>query len=213
MSKRFQVGNAQGIGRQDVQSNYFSTAYAGKNNLVAVVADGSIDHPNGRAAAVLAVDYCVEALRLATMPANLLEIAKDASRHVQDLVYLGNQPRLSLTMVCFDDAKAYYFNVGANKMFHYKGNTERILGSDMSLPYAMGVQEIKGREVVAILTKGAYSAMHPMERIKIIETTRIKGSIKKLTMLDKAQAIVESVTAKNLPGQQNMTVLLIRAGL
>ena len=282
MSTRFQIGNAQEIGRREIQSNYFSTAFINKTDLIAIVADGSIDHPNGRKAAILAVEYCVNAFQTLN-PSNIVDIsdvadtadianianseifnfmlwiAKETDKRIREVVYKGRTPRLSLTMIYIsntkdntktnteNNTKANYFNIGTNKIYLYNGHNERVLNYDSNRPYTIGTHEFKRgeKETIAILTKGAYTHMHPMERIRIMNTKRrgdigynikniennkkdtknnaknntgtktrtsidrIISSRKRLTTFDKAQAIIEAVATKNLPNQQNATVVLI----
>lgn len=57
MKDKYKIGNAQSIGSYYIQSNYFSTKNG--NCALAVLADGSIDHINGRRCAVLAVEACI----------------------------------------------------------------------------------------------------------------------------------------------------------
>jgi hypothetical protein len=204
---RYRIGNAQTIGRREVQSNYFSTKYNKAGDLLAVLADGTIDHPNGRRAAIMAVEYCVigflrndivlkeQALQIT------LKTAIEISRHIQGAVFLGKSPHLSLTMMLFANEEMQYFNVGSNKIYFYNGNNERILDADSNDPYSSGKYKVPAKSIIGIMSTGAYAVTHPMERIKIIESEK--------KVFDKAQAIVEVIKGKELDNQPNATALLI----
>lgn len=205
MINRYQIGNAQTIGSRDVQSNYFSTVYNDEGNLFAVLADGTIDHPNGRKAAIMAVEYCVDSFlwNWSNVQSEyfLLEMALRVDKHVKDAIYIDRSPRLSLTMVLFAGHQAHYFNVGVNKIYVYNRHNERLLSDNAVCAYSNGIYELSSKNIVGIFSSGAYADSHPMERINIV------GSKKKA--YDKAQDIVESINGKGLNHQMNATALLI----
>ena len=205
MINRYLIGNAQAIGRRAVQSSYFSTKFNEAGDLFAVLADGTIDHPNGRRAAILAVEYCVQAFRRNLFYKQtsqiMLETALQANRYVQNAVYTGKTPRLSLTMIFMAYLEAQYFNVGVNKIYIYNGQTERVLGGDSDNSYSCGKCILPAKSVIGMISAGAHTVTHPMERLSIIESDK--------NIFDKAQAMVESVKVKNLDNQMNATALLI----
>jgi len=204
MISRYQIGNAQTIGCRSVQSNYFSTTYTDNGDLFAVLADGTIDHANGRKAAVTAVEYCVDSFLRnprAYTSQFMLETAINANRRIQDAIFTGKNPRLSLTMILFTDESLQYFNVGVNKICLYNGHNEQILGSNANNSHSSGICGLSPKNIVYILSAGAHTDAHPMERIKIIES--------KKKLFDKTQAIIESVKVKGLNNQMNATALLI----
>ena len=208
MTNRYLIGNAQTIGNREIQSNYFATAYNGVSDLLAVLADGTIDHPNGRNAAVIAVECCVEAFtqefsvaRYNNSDEFLLETALKANKRIKEAIYLGTNPRLSLTMILLKGKELQYFNVGANKIFLYNGRNELILGNYANDSYSAGKYDLAAKNVIGILSTGAYIDAQPMERIRIIESKR--------KIHDKAQDIIDSVTKKGLSIQLNATALLI----
>jgi hypothetical protein len=104
-------------------------------------------------------------------------------------------------MALFRDQDMYYFGVGSNKIFLYNGHNERILSEDSTKPYSDGKITLEQKNIIGILSLGAYENAHPKERLRVIEA--------KTEIFDKGQAIIESVSKKNLIIQQNATVLLI----
>ena len=208
MFERYRIGNAQIIGRKKVQSNYFSTKYNKSGDLLAVLADGTIDHPNGRKAAMLAVEYYIDALSQNLYSGHLnlfaLDTAIRANRHIQSLIYIGRIPRLSLSVVLFSKGEIGYFNVGANEIFLYDGDNERIVSDDTRNPnisYSSGRLKVRSKSVIGIMSAGIYAFTHPMERLRIIES--------KINTFEKAQAMVEVVNNKKLNNQLNATTLLV----
>jgi len=208
MTDRYLIGNAQTIGYREIQSNVFSTAYDDAGDMLAVLADGAIDHPNGRVAAIIAVGCCVNIfiqkfshIESAQISKFLLETALKANKNVQDLVFIGKSPRLSLTMALFRDKELHYFNVGANKIFLNNGHNERILGADPNSSSKYGKCILSPKDIVGLLSAGAHDHAHPMERIKIIESDK--------EIFEKAQAIIKAVNKKGLTKQLSATALLI----
>ena len=208
MTDRYMIGNAQTIGYREIQSNVFSTAYDDAGDLLAVLADGAIDHPNGRIAAIIAVGCCVNTFiqqfsRIESIHINkfLLDTALKANRSIQDSVYIGKSPRLSLTMALFRENEMHYFNVGVNKIFLHNGHNERILGTGANNTNSYGKCSLSPKDIVGILSAGAHDRAHPIERIRIIESN--------LDIFDKAQAIIAAVNKKGLTKQLSATALLI----
>lgn len=207
MANRYQIGNAQTIGKREVQSNYFSTAYNAAGDLFAVLADGTIDHPNGRKAAVLAVHYCVREFANyggTQYDHMFMETALRVNQHLQDNIYTDKNPQLSLLMAVFTGYRLHYFSVGANQIFLYNGRSEHRLEDVRCLngaqKYAAGDCELARKDIAGLLSRGAYVHSHPVERMKAMYS----GST-----FDKAQAIVESLNAKSLNNQLNTTVILV----
>jgi len=207
MLKCYRIGNAQIIGRREVQSNYFTTAYNDNTGqLLAVLADGSIDHPNGRKAAILAVELCVdeffqERVRSNTCEA-MLEVALKASKHIEDTIYTRRIPKISLTIALLKERDFTFFNVGGNRLYLYNGHNERVLNYDMKSPYSGGTVKLDVKNMIGIYSVGVYSITHPVERIKIVESN-------KYSAFDKAQTLIETVEEKALDNQLNATALLI----
>ena len=208
MIDRYLIGNAQTIGCREVQNNYFATAYNDDGDMLAVLADGAIDHRNGRMASIVAVGSCIDTFTRKFSPTGawytdkyFLDMAVKANRSVQDIVYIGKNPRLSLTLVLLRDSELCYFNIGDNRIFLYDGHGERVFGKDHNNPYAEGEFSLEPKYIIGLLSSGAYANVHPMERIKIVES--------KAEIFDKAQDIIESVSRKGLTIQINATALLI----
>ena len=206
MAKKYLIGNAQTIGSCEEQSNYFAIVDNDSDELLAVLADGTIDHPNGRKAAILAVRYCIEEFKQNKLNSQehqkMLGTALQASRYIQERIYIGKSPRVSLTMVILKAQTLQYFNVGNNRLYLYDGHRERIIDHNTTKPYTSGKYDLKPKTVLGIMSAGAGSVTHPAERIKIVGT---KGK----STYDKAQAIIKIVESRGRHNRKNATVLLI----
>jgi serine/threonine protein phosphatase PrpC len=204
-NSRYQIGNSQTIGRREVQSNYFATRHNNADELFAVLADGTIDHPNGRRAAIIAVEYCVNAFTRNVFNRHtgltMLEIALRVNKLIQNAVFVGKSPRLSLAMALFTSDEVQYFNVGVNRIFLYDGFNERALGGDNANPYQSGTCALPKGNTIGVMSAGAHAITHPMERIRVIESQK--------DVFDKAQAMVEFAKKKRLNDQANATALLV----
>ncbi|MCL1810046.1 MAG: hypothetical protein FWG42_09830 [Clostridiales bacterium] len=210
MNNRYQIGNAQIIGCREIQSNYFATVFNENDDLLAVLADGTIDHPNGRAAAMMAVEICTNTFRQRFAIVQhehgnqfLFDTAMKANSRIQETFYFGRSPRVSLAMVLFIGDKLQYFNVGVSKVLLYNGHNERTLGNVTSGSYSSGICEFPQGSIAGLFSAGAHANVHPMERLKIIES--------KKEVFDKAQAVIDTVRKKGLDNQMNATALLVEA--
>lgn len=120
MQEAYKIGNAQSIGSYQTQSSYFASGCSEKGCL-AVLADGTTDHPNGRRCAVLAVEACMQEfqkIQRQTKAADFFERA--AAKILQDMreiVFLGKTPYLSLSIQWFKDRELFYYSVGSNQVF------------------------------------------------------------------------------------------------
>ena len=193
------IGNAQTIGAREVQSNYFSTTH-NNNELLALLCDGSIDHPNGRIAAVIAAQLCRRAFLnrsdYISSKQFLFETAAKVNQYINDHIYIGKIPHLSLCMALLSENKLRVFNVGVNRVLIFDGYNEYLISEDIYNEY-----EITSKHTIEMLSNGSYITLHPMERILILET--------RSAAQDKALAIIQAINAKNLDNQQNATVVLV----
>ena len=211
MIKQYGIGNAQTQGKCGIQSNYFSIADNSAGELFAVLADGTVDHKNGRRAAIIAVEYCVREFARnspATVKADefMRDTAFQANKQIEDLIYADKIPRVSLTMAWLTGSELKYFNVGANRLYLYNGRNELNIGSDLNNLYAAGRYELPPKTTVGIFSAGVYTDIQPIERINIIADEK---KFFRKNIFDKAQNLVEYIQKKGLKNQKNITALLI----
>ena len=206
MIKNYDIGNGQTIGSGEIQSNYFSTVFNNAGNLFAVLADGGIDHQNGRKAAILAVEFCVDAFLMGRISPDknnaMYELALKVNRRLEEVLYMDRSPKLSLTIVLIRSQELFYFNAGSNRIYYYDGMNERSLDGDIESSHSLGKLEMIPGDVVGMYSAGVHTITHPMERIEIAESSDVSA-------FDRAQAVIETVIHKGLQNQLNATVLLI----
>ena len=99
MQETYRIGNAQSIGSRRIQSNYFAAKIRKENECLAVLTDGTIDHPNGRRCAVLAVEACMQEFMYlpqeVTVAAFFDHVTARILRDMRELLYFGKTPYLS----------------------------------------------------------------------------------------------------------------------
>ena len=200
MQDLYKIGNAQTTGSRYFQSNYFSV----KNGRTAfvVLADGSIDHINGRKCAILAAEACIK--KFYGMPEEgVLEffdyIAGFVLKETRRFIYLGKMPALSLSLLFIKDGELFYYTVGNNKVFLYDGRDYKIL-EERSGQAAFG-----RRMVTGMFSCGAWEALKEKEIISYLE--------KKKHPFDKAQQMLKCIIDKNRKEAGNATVILIEGAL
>lgn len=198
----WEVGNAQLLGSKTVQSNYFSTLQQ-KEAVFAALADGTIDHINGRRGAVLAVETCrkefLKEIELSDIPSFFEAVSKKILIHIKEHIYRGKTPYLSISMVLGDRDKIYYYTVGANQIF--------ILHGDDYIPLREqnGVYIREATDTVGIISVGVYDTLSEVELVKLIQQP--------ISTFEKAQHIRMKVIEKKKRQQKNATIILIEGGL
>ena len=211
MNKRYKTGNAQYIGTCGIQANYFSIIPNEAGDLLAVLADGTVDHMNGRRAAIMAVEICVHDF-LQNKSGEytsqfLFDTALKVNREVEDVFYIDKKPHLSLSIALFTNKKLHYFDMGNNRICIYNGHTELVLGSNTDNLFNLGEIELPSKTSVGIFSAGIYFVTNHMERKNIVG--RIKLMDFKDKAFGKAQGIVNLVKLKGLTEQMNATALLV----
>ncbi len=213
MRRKYSVGNAQTIGTFEVQSNYFSTVNLDKKALRAVgrergcllgvLADGGIDHVNGRNSAVIAVETVIHEFFSKEEEEGIEEFFQEVSKriinNINDKIYLGKSPKVSLTITLVEEEYIYYFTVGENRLMLFDG--EKLI---VQKPL-MGKFRLGPRQLVVMISKGVYTALNEAELINELENRR--------KPYDKAQDIIELVNRKNLKNALNSTIILFEGGL
>ena len=200
MQDLYKIGNAQTTGSRYFQSNYFSIRNG--RTVFAVLADGSIDHINGRKCAILAAEACIK--KFYGMPEEgVLEffdyLARFVLRETRRFIYLGKIPALSLSLLFIKDGELFYYTVGNNKVFLYDGRDYKIL-EERSGQAAFG-----RRTVTGMFSCGAWEALKEKEIISYLE--------KKKHPFDKAQQMLKCIIDKNRKEAGNATVILIEGAL
>lgn len=200
MQDIYKTGNAQTTGSRYFQSNYFSVRNG--RTAFAVLADGSIDHINGRKSAILAAEACIKNF-YGIPEEGVLEffdyIASFVLKETRRFIYLGKMPALSLSMLFIKDGKLFYYTVGNNRVFLYDGRDYKIL-EERSGHAAFGKKMVTG-----MFSCGAWEALKEKEIISYLE--------KKQHPFDKAQQMLKCIMDKNRKEAGNATVVLIEGFL
>ena len=201
MKDKYKIGNAQSIGSYYIQSNYFSTKNG--NCALAVLADGSIDHINGRRCAVLAVEAFIRGFYNSPAGKEVLEmfdsIAADILKEIRELVYIGKMPCLSFSVMFIRDKQLFYYTVGDNKVFIYDGRDYKVMKE------RRGQADFGRRMTAGMFSCGAWEALQEKEIVSCLQ--------KYIHPFDKAQNIVMGINKKNRKKTGNATVILVEDAL
>ncbi|MCI9080186.1 MAG: hypothetical protein HFH68_14970 [Lachnospiraceae bacterium] len=198
----YKIGNAQTAGSCYFQSNYFSVGNRNRNCVFAVLADGSIDHINGRRCAVLAVEACVQ--KFYSRPEEGVTgffdyIAEYILKEIRRFIYIGKVPALSLSLLFIKDKELFYYTVGNNRLFIYDGRNYKILEE------RSGQAGFGRRMTAGMFSNGAWEALKEKEVISYLE--------KKQHPFDKAQQMLKGIMEKNSKETGNATIILVEGAL
>ena len=197
MWNTYRIGNAQTIGDYHTQSNYFSTR--NDNFVLAVLADGTIDHINGRRCAVLAVEACIREFTVQVQKEEVFPLfdflAGKTQKEIRDYIYSGKTPSLSLSLLFLKDRELFYYSVGNNRIFLYDGRDYK--------PFRerSGKVFFGERMTAGMVSGGVHEALPEKEMVSYLK--------KKEHPFDKAQKMILGVRKKNRKRAGNATVILV----
>lgn len=202
MRDTYKFGNAQSIGSFQIQSNYFMSGYAMpgmRDGAIAVLADGTVDHINGRRCAVLAAEACMHAFHAMPPQVELTAffdfIAFKILREMREIIFLGKTPNLSISFQFFRGQELFYYSVGSNILFLFDGTEYRIL---------------EGTNGCMAISKGMTAGMMSCGAAQAIKETEIISCLKKKSHpYEKAQEIIRNIKSKKMKEAGNATVVLV----
>ena len=204
---RYNIGNAQTIGSLENQSNYFAAFRM--PNYLAVIADGGIDHANGRRAAVIAVENMAGAFTGKILNKEHFDevvngAVADIIRSVKDNIYRGRTPGLSLSVLCVSDGIAYFYSVGDIKIFIYDDrNIRNIYGLSFNNVYAA-----KPTDNFMMVSQGVCGVLTQVELLHILREKNAYGRTEECAY-NKSVRIIEEINRKNIKDAGNATVVLL----
>lgn len=203
---KYIIGNAQTLGEMEFQSNYFATSI--KPNLVAVIADGGIDHINGRRAAVIAVDnisgaFTENILNKEHFNETIHNACLKTIQNIKDYIYKGRMPSLSVSVLCVSESNAYFYSIGSIRIYVYNDkNIRDISGLSLNNSY-----DIKDADNFMMVSQGGYEALTQVEMFQFLQNN-IYGRYDERAY-NKAIKIVGEIDRKNVKNAKNATVVLL----
>ncbi|MCI9123572.1 MAG: protein phosphatase 2C domain-containing protein [Eubacterium sp.] len=202
MREAYKIGNAQSIGSYQIQSSYFASACSDKGCL-AVLADGTADHPNGRRCAVLAVEACMQEYQKIQGKIKAAVFFERAAakilRDMREIIFLGKTPYLSLSIQWFKGRELFYYSVGSNQVFLYDGSNYRLLKT------RSGTVDFAGGMTAGMITRGVSEAFREKEMLAYL--------CGKEHPYDKAQRMILGVKQKNRKMARTAAILFIEGCL
>lgn len=209
--KKYIIGNAQTIGSMENQSNYF--AVFSKPNYIAVIADGGIDHPNGRRAAIIAVETMAGAFTRRILNKEHFDEVVDKAvvniiRNIKDNIYRGRTPGLSLSVLCVSDGTAYFYSVGDISIFIYDDrNIRNIYGQSFN-----GIYRVKPADNFMMATHGVCDVLTPVDLLQFLQMDMNKNGNPEECAYNKSVRIIEEINRRNILNAENATVVLLEGG-
>jgi len=198
---RYRIGNAQTIGSCRTQSNYFATRNGA--SALAVLADGTIDHINGRRCAILAVETCMREISSSSSDTGFRPdfdlLVEKILKEIRVYIYCGKMPNLSLSVLFFRGQELFYYTAGNNQVFLFDGRDYRLFKKrDGRVSFGSGM-------TAGILSAGVKQVLQEAELISYLG--------KKEHPFDKAQQMILGVMRKNKKGAGNATAILVEDAL
>lgn len=199
-AEAYKIGNAQSIGSYQIQSSYFASRC--DNGCLAVLADGTADHVNGRRCAMLAVEACMHEFRLLPNIPEEVEfsafsdfIATKILRDMRDIIFSGKTPYLSLSFQFIKGSHLYYYSIGSNQVFLYDGSNYQLLnGTCGSVDFGKGM-------TAGMISRGVWEALNEIELVSYL--------MKRGHPYEKAQRMLAGVQEKHRKAAKTAAILFV----
>ena len=192
MSRRY--GTAQTIGSNVTQNTYFMTKQVGQG-FFAVLADGTIDSVTGAYAAILACETIAKGfVSLEDVEGQLEKQFARAAAVMNERLYKGRQPRVSVLAACF---------VGNSMVYRSVGDLSVVLCGSRGLTVNQeesGQMDVKGATTL-LCSQGVWQALAEMDIEKLLSGRKHP--------YDKAQNIIEAVNRRNLKDQKSALAVIV----
>lgn len=192
MNRRY--GNAQTIGSNVTQNTYFMTKQVG-SGFLAVLADGTIDSVTGAYAAILACETIAKGFVSPEDADSQLERQfAHAAALLNERLYRGRQPRVSLLATCFMGNTMFYRNVGDLSLVSYNGRELTVERE--------GAGQLDRKGVTTLLcSQGVWQALAEIDIEKLLSGRRHP--------YEKAQNMIEAVNRRNLKDQRSALAVIV----
>ena len=202
MQEAYKVGNAQSIGSYQIQCSYFSSRCSDRECL-AVLADGTADHTNGRRCAVLAAEACMQEFqnmkKKAEFPAFFDRVVSKILRDMREIIFLGKTPYLSVSIQWFKDRELFYFSAGSNQSFLFDGSSYQLLKESCGrMNFGKGM-------TAGMISRGVWEALNEKEMLSYLG--------RREHPYDKAQQMILEVKQKNRKMARTAAILLVEGCL
>jgi len=202
VQEAYKIGNAQSIGSYQIQSSYFAT-YCSDCGCLAVLADGTADHINGRRCAVLAAEACIwefqKMQQNTDYPVYFNAVAKRILWDMREIIFLGKTPYLSVSIQWLKNTELFYYSAGNNRNFLFDGSNYQILSE------SCGKANIRKGMTAGMISRGVWEALNEKELLSYLQ--------KKEHPYDKAQQVIMGVKKKNRKMAGTAAVLLVEGCL
>lgn len=192
MNRRY--GNAQTIGSNINQNTYFMTKQIGQGFL-AVLADGTIDSVTGAYAAILACETVAKGfVSLEDVGAQLERQFAHTAVLLNERLYKGRPPRVSVLAACFVGSHMFFRSVGEMSVVSF--DRKELTVSEEKC----GRLERKGVTTL-LCSQGIWQALTEIDVEKLLSG---RGR-----PYQKAQNMIEAVNRRNLKDQRSAVAVIV----
>ncbi len=192
MNRRY--GNAQTIGSNVTQNTYFLMKQIG-DGLLSVLADGTIDSVTGAYAAILTCETIAKGIvSLEDLDSQLERQFSHAAALLNERLYKGRQPRVSVLAACFIKDKMFYRSVGDLFLVSYNGRGLTVEQEEAG--------QLDRKNITTLLcSQGVWQALTEIEVEKLLAGRKHP--------YEKAQRIIEAVNNRNLKNQRSALAVIV----
>lgn len=192
MNRRY--GNAQTIGGNINQNTYFMTKQIGKGFL-AVLADGTIDSVTGAYAAILACETVAKGfVSLEDAGAQLERQFARTAVLLNERLYKGRPPRVSVLAACFVGNHMFFRSVGEMSVVSFNGKELTVSEERYGRLDRKGVTTL-------LCNQGIWQALTEIDVEKLLSG---RGR-----PYQKAQNMIEAVNRRNLKDQRSAVAVIV----
>lgn len=165
---------------------------------MAVAAESAIDCVTGACGAILACEAVAKGFTFrGDLSLRLEEQFERGARLLNERLYKGRPPRISLLAACFLDGRIVYRSAGQMYLASYDGRTFHIAGEPSGQALSRG-------KTFLLCSRGLWQAL-PETQVERLLAERSHPYFM-------AQSLIEAVNTKNLKDQKSTVAVIVRGG-
>lgn len=202
--RNIKTGNAQLIGQQEQQNDYFSVI-SKDDVLLAVLADGRTKRKTGKLAAVitvdtLKVDFMKDLYTLQGVDTYFLNAFYKINQRLKEIA-CGNNIGATLIAMIIEHNHLYYASVGDCLFYLYRKKELMRVNDIYKDKIEIKKMLLEQGDIIMLCTKGAYESLTEMEIIDELS--------KKINPYKKCLHFVKCILNKQYSYQDNATIIIL----
>jgi serine/threonine protein phosphatase PrpC len=196
------IGNAQIKGVKEFQNDYFSVEYSGKY-ILAVIADGLTDKPEGRYAAETSVNILKENFNDIDSYVNIEEYFKNSFKDINRILNKAQENKTGTAVLAAIVGKNFieWASIGSCALYLCEDNDILKINGNENNSAEFDKMRLIKKNGILLCTDGVFKSLEEKEMAE--------SMAEKISAYDKSMKMAELIKNKGLKYQDNATLIII----